>query len=252
MQSNQSNAPIGVNSYGQTTGTVSTNPLLTILSTRDPNTYDFNYPIKQRWINTDTASEFILTTFTNVSGQSLAIWLSISAEGTAVNTLTGNSGGAVPPTLNNINLVGDGTTINIVGNPSTSTLTASLVGVGPAVESITVQVGTTTITPINGNVIVDGGAVAAAGVPVQTSGNSGNVFTVQAQVASAQAVGSIANAGLSSYNSSQFSVNSSSGFVSLVGGTTAAVETIQGDDSAAIVPTSGNISLTGVTVANAK
>jgi hypothetical protein len=45
----------------------------------------------------------------------------------AVTTLTGNSGGAVPPTGGNINVVG-GNNINIVGNPGTSTLTASVSG----------------------------------------------------------------------------------------------------------------------------
>lgn len=49
--------------------------------------------------------------------------------GGTLNTLTANSGGAVSPTGVNINVVGDGTTIDIVGNPGTSTLTvSSLVG----------------------------------------------------------------------------------------------------------------------------
>lgn len=47
--------------------------------------------------------------------------------GAIVQTLTGNSGGAVPPTAGNINVVG-GNNINIVGNPGTSTLTASVSG----------------------------------------------------------------------------------------------------------------------------
>jgi len=52
-------------------------------------------------------------------------------DGTAlpdVETLTGNSGGAIGPSGGNINVVGDGTTISIVGNPGTSTLTASFIG----------------------------------------------------------------------------------------------------------------------------
>ena len=44
-----------------------------------------------------------------------------------VETLTGNSGGPVAPTANNINVVGSGT-INVVGNPGTSTLTISATG----------------------------------------------------------------------------------------------------------------------------
>ena len=54
-----------------------------------------------------------------------------------VSTLTGNSGGAVPPDgSNNINVLGDNTQgINIVGNPGTSTLTVS------GIDSTTTQKG---------------------------------------------------------------------------------------------------------------
>ena len=45
--------------------------------------------------------------------------------GTPVQTLTGNSGGAVPPTANNINVVGTGA-VSVSGNPGTSTLTISV------------------------------------------------------------------------------------------------------------------------------
>lgn len=45
-----------------------------------------------------------------------------------IETLTGNAGGAVGPTGGNINVVGDGTTISITGNPGTSTLTAAFIG----------------------------------------------------------------------------------------------------------------------------
>ncbi len=45
----------------------------------------------------------------------------------AVSTLTGNTGGAVGPTANNINVVGSGT-IAVAGNPGTSTLTISVTG----------------------------------------------------------------------------------------------------------------------------
>jgi hypothetical protein len=42
--------------------------------------------------------------------------------GTPVQTLTGNSGGAVPPTGNNINVIGAGGVL-VTGTPGTSTLT---------------------------------------------------------------------------------------------------------------------------------
>lgn len=46
-----------------------------------------------------------------------------------ITTLTGNSGGPVPPTAGNINVIGSGT-VNVVGNPGTSTLTISVAGGG--------------------------------------------------------------------------------------------------------------------------
>jgi hypothetical protein len=49
--------------------------------------------------------------------------------GGVVETLTGNSGGAVGPTGNNINVVGIGA-VDIVGDPGTSTLTVSVSGAG--------------------------------------------------------------------------------------------------------------------------
>jgi hypothetical protein len=53
----------------------------------------------------------------------------VGSGGTSViNKLTGNSGGAVAPTAGNINVVGDGVSVNVVGNPGTSTLTISAVG----------------------------------------------------------------------------------------------------------------------------
>lgn len=75
--------------------------------------------------------------------------------------LTGNSGGLVSADINeNINVLGDGTTITIVGNPGTNTLTASLVGdvidtltgdsggaVGPTARNIDL-VGTGVITVV--------------------------------------------------------------------------------------------------------
>lgn len=54
-------------------------------------------------------------------------YISSVGPGGPVTTLTGNSGGAVPPTAGNINTVGSGN-ITVTGNPGTSTLTATLVG----------------------------------------------------------------------------------------------------------------------------
>lgn len=49
------------------------------------------------------------------------------AGGTGVETLTGNTGGAISPSANNINVVGSGG-VNVAGNAGTHTLTISFSG----------------------------------------------------------------------------------------------------------------------------
>lgn len=70
-----------------------------------------------------------------------------------VEKLTGNTGGPVPPTAGNINVVGDGVTVNVAGNPGTSTLTIS------ATDAVAIQytedVGVA--TPALGNLNIIGG-----------------------------------------------------------------------------------------------
>lgn len=51
----------------------------------------------------------------------------ISGGAMILNTLTGDTGGAVPPTLGNINILG-GAGIDVAGNPGTSTLTITATG----------------------------------------------------------------------------------------------------------------------------
>lgn len=55
---------------------------------------------------------------------------------TTVTTLTGNVGGAVPPTAGNINVIGAGGVL-VTGNPGTSTLTITVAGMGMTWSVIT-------------------------------------------------------------------------------------------------------------------
>lgn len=55
--------------------------------------------------------------------------------GSPILTLTGNTGGAVPPTANNVNIVGTGS-VSVAGNPGTSTLTISVAGDGQTWQTI--------------------------------------------------------------------------------------------------------------------
>lgn len=87
--------------------------------------------------------EILGTGLVSTSGSGNTI--TIAVTGAVAETLTGNSGGAVSPTLNNIFTVGSGS-ITIVGNPGTSTLTTQLTGLTN--HAVLVGAGTDTITKI--------------------------------------------------------------------------------------------------------
>lgn len=76
-----------------------------------------------------------------------------------VTRLTGNVGGAVPPTANNINIYGDGTLITTTGVPATSTITASIVDGN------------------NGQLIIGGGGAGADWADLTSSDNSITITT---------------------------------------------------------------------------
>lgn len=135
-----------------------TRPPQTWLIPRDPTPYDTQgYYLLDEWLNTVTDEPFVLVSLKGNSSSrgEVAVWMSLTGNGTVIS-LTGNSGGPVfVDGAGNINVVGDGTTINIVGVPGTHTLTASVSGTG-VVSSIATQDGHF-VTPLAGVIILDGG-----------------------------------------------------------------------------------------------
>ncbi len=105
-----------------------------------------------------------------------------SGPGGFIQTLTGNSGGAVPPTAGNINVIGSGD-ISVAGNAGTSTLTISLSGT--ISDSFVTDAGTA--TPIAGVLNILG--TAAQGI--STSG-AGNTVTITAANATTTQKGVVA------------------------------------------------------------
>lgn len=119
--------PIPTNLDAFAVGRSNTDVFITFFSDRSPTPSDIQFPIQKRWINTTTGSEWLLQNFVTTSGFLEANWrqINVGASG-LVAELTGNTGGPVPPTLlGNINVVGDGTSITVAGNPATNTLTIS-------------------------------------------------------------------------------------------------------------------------------
>lgn len=87
-----------------------------IKATRAPTSSDLKFPLGQMWVRTDTAQVYILAQL--ASGT--ATWAISSPGASDVDTLTGDSGGAISPAAGNITLAG-GTNITSVGAANTVT-----------------------------------------------------------------------------------------------------------------------------------
>jgi trimeric autotransporter adhesin len=105
--------------------------------------------------------------------------------------------------------------------------------------------------PITNTLEILGEAVAAAGIPLQTVG-SGNTVEIEVQYTSAAAISAASNAGVGSFNSSFFTVDSN-GFVSVSGGAVLEKFTVDAHTAPGTNPVladgSGNINVTGGQVA---
>jgi hypothetical protein len=168
MTFNNPTTPVSLDALA--VGRSSTAQFITVFQNTNPTTGDVNYPIQQRWFNTALNEEWILIGY-NISGEiKTAIWRPIAASSmTIVETLTGNTGGAVGPDVaNNINVIGDGTTIDIVGNPVTHTLTVSTTG---AVATI--------YTENTGTATASGGNLNVLGAGSITTNGSGDTITAE-------------------------------------------------------------------------
>ena len=189
-----------------------------VVSTVDPTSSDYLYPIGQTWIN--TASQ-IYWGLVNVTGTT-ATWEDLSTGvSTGILTITGNSGGSVAGDgARNINLLGSGG-VTVAGNPGTHTLTVSLSGGSTAIDSVGVDAstgpGTNPVLPTAAGLItVTGGQVAAATTAnvIRTDSLAANTYTIEVQRSKTEAVGTVGSNGVSHFNSADFTVDNT-GFVSL-------------------------------------
>jgi len=120
--------PIPNSVYSQATGNTSTVNLINVFEPRDPTAYDTNYQVQKRWFNTISLQEFVLVSFVTSAGITLASWKKLSSGNSTIEKLQGNSGGPIAPDSNLvIQVKGDASSINIVGNPSINTLTANVI-----------------------------------------------------------------------------------------------------------------------------
>lgn len=88
-----------------------------IKATRAPTSSDTKFPLGQLWVRTDTAQVYILVQLSSGS----ASWTLASPGASDVDTMTGDSGGALSPTAGNMNVLG-GTNMTVAGAGSTLTV----------------------------------------------------------------------------------------------------------------------------------
>lgn len=116
--------PSGANVYTQGFGSYPENVEIPHIDVRDPVSTDYKFPLGKRWVNRIDDTEFVLTSFTASLNITSAVWIQSAGGVSGVQTLTGDTGGAVSPTAGNINILGE-ETVQVTGDPGTSTLTIS-------------------------------------------------------------------------------------------------------------------------------
>lgn len=212
-----------------------------IQSSRVPTTADYQYPIGQAWIDTVGTNGYVLVSVVSSTAQ----WntMAISPAG-AINTATGNSGGAITPTASNINIVGSGV-LAFAG--SGATLTGSITP------------GTTLVSTLAGNSggakSPTAGAMSIVGTGEVTVAGSGSTLTISVTPAGTTVSTLTGNSG--------GAISPSSGNINLLGsgalaftGTgstvtgaitpgTALISTVTGGSGGALSPTAGNLNILG-------
>lgn len=174
-----------------------------IKSTRSPTTNDKKYPVGAIWVDTTTNSAYILT---SAPGN----WsLFGTSSGGAINSITGDSGGAELPSSGNFNLLGTANQITVTGSAATETfsLSATLVAPGSVTATTSLAAGTTVtggtgVTATTGNVTATAGAVNAGTSITATLGDitatNGNLSLATAGNKIIIATGANASVGTSS------------------------------------------------------
>lgn len=141
-------------------------------NTRPPTVYDWQgYFLFDEWEDIETQLVWKLVSLdgNSSSAGSQATWVLMTGPNGAVLGLTGNSGGEVFPLNGNINVVGDGVTANVVGNPLTNTLTIS--AVVPGGNVYTVQTTNNTPTTIFSQALTTSQAIVLEGIVVAAKSN---------------------------------------------------------------------------------
>lgn len=228
---------------------------------RDPTTNDIRdpknqgyYPFTALWINKTNSNLWALVKIAN----NLATWILLSAGGVGPSVQFPVPNGTSPVVADaggNVTLTSTANTVTITGG--LNTINFDLTN-GAPLDKIGVDAstppGTNPVLPSGtGQINITGGQVATGTIGanvIRTNSVAVNAFKIEIQRSTAVAATDSTKNGVSHYSNAQFAVDAN-GFVTLAGGTGPAIQSLTGDDALPIVPTAGNINLTGVTVASA-
>lgn len=208
--------------YTQGGGNTASDPFITVFSNTDPTPYDVNYPIQKRWVNLQGPKEWMLISFNNTSGQTLANWYLLSGGNTSVaEFLVPNGTSPVEPNNDGqITLTSSDSSVVITGGTSSIDFVVDP-DVLPVVQGLIPDAftppGTSPVVPSSGNITLHGGSTFATGTqanPIRTNSLSANHMDFQIQLAGSNSSTSTPNNfGVSQFDSNGFDVNS--GFVKL-------------------------------------
>lgn len=139
------------------TGTNANQPPNWTFSDRDPNQYDIqNVSLGDMWLNQNNEKVWVLVSLAGdmTSKGSLATWTEFGVGG-RIDTLTGDTGGAVGPDVNaNVNILSAVDGLSFDGNPGTNTITLNSTGSG-IVQTLTGNTGGA-VSPNMGNINIVG------------------------------------------------------------------------------------------------
>lgn len=147
----------GVILYSQGFGSVPER--LIHLDVRAPATTDIRFGQGQLWLNTLTNSFYGLGSLSSSQGATTANWALLGTATGALNTLTGDSGGAISPSAGNITLAGTASEITTTGSGSTITFSFPSSMVAP------------------GSLTATGLLTGDAGATLNTAGTAMNIAT---------------------------------------------------------------------------
>ena len=148
-----------------------------IVTNKAPTVNDYKYPLGQQWINEVALNGYILMS----AVIDAALWIPFQGGSSEIETLTGDSGGAIFPSGGNITLSGTANQITTTGTSGTITFSVPTVFIAPgSITSTTTITAPTSITATLGDITATNGNFIF--------GTAGNKF-VSTSVASTAAAG---------------------------------------------------------------